>query len=66
MDSDVRGAEWKLDIWGPHADEHGQPYIRAKLFRVTADLADWADTLPDGLLKVIPALTPLPATRPIP
>jgi hypothetical protein len=37
LDSDVPGAGWKLEAWGQHADEHGQPYIQAHLFRVTAD-----------------------------
>jgi hypothetical protein len=58
--------DWALDSCGEPADEHGQPFIEVHLVRVTAELADWADTLPDGLLKLVPLLTPLPATRPVP
>jgi len=35
-----------------------EPFITAQLFRVTADIADWGDTLPEGLLRFRPALSP--------
>jgi hypothetical protein len=58
--------DWALDTWGKTIDEHAQPFIEVHLLRVTAELADWADTLPDGLLKLVPALTPVPAELPMP
>lgn len=63
---DHHHADWALDTWGKSADEHAQPFIEVHLLKVTAEIAGWADTLPDGLLKLVPSLTPLPATRPIP
>jgi len=35
-----------------------QPYAEVFLTRVSADLAAWADTLPDGLLTLHPAMKP--------
>jgi hypothetical protein len=58
--------DWALDSCGEPADEHAQPFIEVHLGQVTAELADWADTLPDGLLTLVPLLTSLPATRPVP
>jgi phage tail protein X len=58
--------EWALDTLGERTDEHGQAVIEVQLLRVTAELADWADTLPDGILTLLPSLTPHPATRPVP
>jgi hypothetical protein len=50
--------DWALDTCGEGADEHAQAFIVVELLRVTAELADWADTLPDGLLTLRPSLTP--------
>jgi hypothetical protein len=54
---DEHWADWYLDVWGERADEHGQLAIEVELLRVTNALADWADTLPDGLLTLVPSLT---------
>ena len=53
---------WALDTWGQAPDESAQPFIEVRLLRVTRDLADWAGTLPEGLLNLVPSLTPLPAS----
>jgi hypothetical protein len=52
--------DWALDTCGEGADEHAQAYIEVQLLRVTAELADWADTLPAGLLTLLPSLAPPP------
>lgn len=51
---------WQLEVWsgGPRVDDEGQPYLRVSLFRVSAAMAAWADTLPDGVLRLRPAITP--------
>jgi hypothetical protein len=52
-------ADWGFEMWsdeGLTADS--QPYAEAWLTRVAPDLADWADSLPDGLLSLHPAMTP--------
>lgn len=54
----TRRREWRLETFGTGSDEQAQPFITAQLFRVTADIADWADTLPEGLLRLCPALSP--------
>ncbi len=51
--------DWALDRFGERADEQGQPSIEATLVRVTATIADWADSLPAGLLTLVPSLTPV-------
>jgi hypothetical protein len=55
---DRRGGDLALDIWGERTDERGQSSVEVQLLRVTARLADWADTLPEGLLTLVPSLTP--------
>jgi hypothetical protein len=55
---DAHHDDWHLDTWGPAVDSGGQPYIEADLVRVTAEIATWAARLPDGLLKLVPALVP--------
>jgi hypothetical protein len=55
----TRHREWQFEICGAAGLDHvGQPYAFAELMRVTGDLADWADTLPDGLLELRPSMTP--------
>lgn len=52
-------AAWGFEGWSLHGlDAHGQPYAEVTLTRVNADLAAWADTLPDGLLTFDPAMIP--------
>jgi hypothetical protein len=51
--------DWRLEGFGlGSADEHAQPFATAEPFRVTAEMADWADRLPDGLLRIHPAIRP--------
>lgn len=55
----ARNREWQVESWSAGGLDHdGQPYAWAELLRVTDDLADWADTLPDGLLELRPSMTP--------
>ena len=55
----TRHREWQLETWGAGGlDQDGQPHAFAELMRVTDDLADWADTLPDGLLELRASMTP--------
>jgi hypothetical protein len=55
----TRHREWQFETWGAGGlDQDGQPYAFAELMRVTDDLADWADTLPDGLLDLRVSMTP--------
>lgn len=52
-------AEWGIEVSShQNLDTQCQPYADAMLTRVSADLAAWADTLPDGLLTLHPAMTP--------
>lgn len=51
--------EWRLESFGTgHCDPQGQPFATAQPVRVTAELAAWADTLPEGLLLLDPTITP--------
>lgn len=51
--------EWGFEAWScSDLDAQGQPYAEAVLARVSAGLATWADTLPDDLLTLSPAMTP--------
>jgi len=52
---------WHLLQLGPVHGEDGQPYIAASLARVRPEIADWAATLPSGILTLTPWLTPLPS-----
>jgi hypothetical protein len=54
-----RGYEWGVQICSPAGlAADGQPHAHADLLRVSDDIADWADTLPDGLLDLRPIMTP--------
>jgi hypothetical protein len=50
--------DWRLESFGTGSDAQAQPFITAELFRVTAEIAEWADSLPEGLLRLRPALSP--------
>lgn len=51
--------DWRLERFsGGGIDEHGQPFASAWPFRVTRDMAEWAGTLPEGLLRLFPAIRP--------
>jgi len=55
----TRHQEWQFETWGARGlDQDGQPNAFAGLMRVTDDLADWADTLPDRLLDLRASMTP--------
>jgi hypothetical protein len=54
----ARSREWRLESFGTGADGQAQPFITAELFRVTAEMAEWADMLPERLLRLRPALRP--------
>ena len=50
---------WGFEAWScMNLDAQTQPYAKATLLRVSASLAAWADTLPDDLLTLTPAMTP--------
>jgi hypothetical protein len=52
-------SDWRLQGYGAGGvDDDAQPFAHAEPFRVTDELADWADTLPEGLLRLCPTLTP--------
>jgi hypothetical protein len=52
--------DWRLESFSTGgADEHAQPFTTAEPLRVTAEMAEWADTLPEGLLRLDPAIRPV-------
>ncbi|MFC6155879.1 hypothetical protein [Kribbella jiaozuonensis] len=54
----ARWRDWRLETFGTGSDDQAQPYIPATMFRVTADLAEWVDALPEGLVRLEPTLVP--------
>ncbi len=65
---DLHAEDWSLHSWGPAADANGQPYVEAELVRTTAEIAEWAASLPAGLLTLVPSLAPAgqsPTSMPI-
>jgi hypothetical protein len=56
---DAHYADWGFEMWSCAGLTAGcQPYAEAWLTRLAPDLADWADSLPNGLLTLHPAMTP--------
>ncbi|WP_134121186.1 hypothetical protein [Kribbella kalugense] len=51
--------DWRLESFGTGSDAQAQPFIMAQPIQVTAEMAAWADTLPDGLLRLRPAISPV-------
>ena len=51
--------DWTLESAGEDIDEHAQACVEVELLRVTDDLAQWAETLPDDMLLLAPSLVPL-------
>ena len=49
--------DWRLESFGTSSDEQAQPFIATMMFRITAEIAEWADTLPEGLVRLDPTLT---------
>ncbi|TDW98590.1 hypothetical protein EV647_3314 [Kribbella sp. VKM Ac-2566] len=54
----ANGRDWRLESFGTGSDEQAQPFIAAMMFRVTAEMAEWADALPEGLVRLEPTLSP--------
>lgn len=53
------GREWLLETWATrNLTADGQPHATAEPLRVSDDLAEWADRLPEGLLHLTPTITP--------
>lgn len=51
--------DWGFEIWSYQGmTDDCQPRAEARLTRISPDLADWADSLPGGLLALFPAMTP--------
>lgn len=55
--------EWGIYRSGQACDEQAQASVTASPVRVTDEIADWADTLPAGLLAFEPCLTPAALTE---
>jgi hypothetical protein len=56
---DAHHQEWLFEVWsGVHVDAEGQPFAWAELLRVTDGLANWADTIPNGLVELRPTMIP--------
>jgi hypothetical protein len=49
---------WRIHTIGESVTEDGQPFLTVTLVRVTTDVADWANTVPNGLLEQTPSLLP--------
>jgi hypothetical protein len=49
--------EWRLESSGTSSDAQAQPFITTQLFRVTPEIAEWADSLPEGLLHLRPSIS---------
>jgi len=54
---DHQAREWGIEAWAADAvDEFGTPFAVAELFRVSRELATWADEQPDGLVRLDPSV----------
>jgi hypothetical protein len=51
--------DWTVETISEDIDEQAQACVEVGLLRVTSDLADWAETLSDDLLRLVPSLTPI-------
>jgi hypothetical protein len=49
-------AEWGVYEFGDRAGEDAQVTVNAKVVRVLPELAEWSQTLPDGIFEVTPWL----------
>lgn len=54
----ARWEDWNLYELGESSREDGQTYLAAKLTRVRPEIADWAASLPPGILTLDPWLRP--------
>ena len=57
-----RWQSWDLYQLGPQHAEDGQTHIAARLVRVSTEIADWAASLPSGIVALQPWLTRPQAT----
>ena len=56
---DSHSQAWGLERWSTvNLDPQCQPRAVAVLMRVSAELAEWADCLPEGLLTLSPTIRP--------
>lgn len=53
----ARWEEWALYGLREHVDEQAQASIKTEPLRVTTEIADWAETVPKGILTLAPILT---------
>jgi hypothetical protein len=60
---DQRWQSWDLYQLGPQHAEDGQPHTAARLVRVSPQIADWAASLPAGIVALEPWLTPATSDR---
>jgi hypothetical protein len=49
---------WRIYLTGQRTDDQAQVSITASLVQVTAEIADWAASQPDGLITLNPCLRP--------
>lgn len=54
----TRWEEWHIYELGQSSREDGQAYLDAKITRVLPEIADWATSLPSGILTLDPWLRP--------
>jgi hypothetical protein len=53
-----RHEQWQLYQHGPQHTEDGQARVAIRLVRVLPEIADWADSLPHGIVVIDPWLAP--------
>jgi hypothetical protein len=53
------GRDWKIRASGRGIAQDGQAPVEVSVVRVLPEMAQWAAGLPDGLLQVVPVLTPV-------
>lgn len=58
---DAHRQQWNLLQWGPRNTADGQTQVAAQLVRVLPEIADWAASLPEGIVLLEPWLTRLRA-----
>jgi hypothetical protein len=54
----INHEQWRVYSWGQACDEAGQTHFRIETVRVTREIAEWAVSLPDGLVALDPFLVP--------
>lgn len=61
----VRVRDWGFEVWSTQNIDLAtwQPYADAAMFRVCAELAEWAERLPAGLVRLDPSVRAAPPRR---